>query len=122
MRLPHSLLTARAQRLGGARVKRGACKPWDFRISADAVRAAGLNEERDAGMSDPQIRCRDALALWMRWNETFERSTAEMFASRSDPTALQDIMDQMDNMRHSAVTASQRVLDAPWLNGSSTTP
>lgn len=73
-------------------------------------------------MSDPQIRCRDALALWLRWNETFEQSTAEMFASRADPSALQCIMDQMDSMRHSAVTASRRVLDSPLLDGSSTTP
>jgi hypothetical protein len=76
-------------------------------------RAAGLDDEHDAFMSDPQIRCRDALALWLRWNETFELSTAEMFAFRSDPTALQSIVDQMDRMRHSAVTASHRVLDAP---------
>lgn len=56
-------------------------------------------------------RYREAIRLWLRWNEAYETTTGRMFEKRSDPQALQDEMDLMDQLRRQAITISQELLE-----------
>ena len=62
-------------------------------------------------MSNSDSRLRQALALWMQWNEAYERATSRMFDVGANPAQLEAVMDQMDEVRRRAVELTQRVLD-----------
>ncbi len=55
--------------------------------------------------------CEEALRFWMRWNDAYERVTSCMFDARHDQRKLEDMMDQMDQLRRRAIELSQRLLD-----------
>ena len=62
-------------------------------------------------MSDSEARFRQALSLWMQWNEAYERATSRMFDVGADPAQLEAVMDQMDEVRRRAVELTRRALD-----------
>ncbi len=56
-------------------------------------------------------RYRDAVRMWLQWNEAYETATGRIFEKRSDPQAMQDEMDRMDQLRRQAITFSQELLE-----------
>lgn len=58
------------------------------------------------------VRCREVLAMWLRWNEASQQVTERMFNQRDNPDKLQELLDDLDRLRREAVTASQQLLDS----------
>jgi hypothetical protein len=58
----------------------------------------------------PPARAVEALGLWLRWNEVYERVTATMFDERHDPKQLEQAMDLADDLRAKAVRMTQELL------------
>lgn len=63
------------------------------------------------GISDLQLRWREALVLWLRWNQAYEHATERMFQAGQDPAQIEQLMDQMDELRRQAVAQSHQLLD-----------
>jgi len=59
-----------------------------------------------------EVRCREVLAMWLRWDEASQQITERMFNERSNPDKLQALLDDLDRLRREAVTASQQLLDS----------
>jgi hypothetical protein len=53
---------------------------------------------------------KEALELWLRWNECYEHVSAEAFAAGGDQRCLEDLMDEMDRVRQQALDLSRRLL------------
>jgi hypothetical protein len=51
-----------------------------------------------------------ALQLWLRWNDAYEKTTACMFDRGQDRRAIEDLMDQLDQLRLQAVRLSRTVV------------
>jgi hypothetical protein len=66
---------------------------------------------REGGITDHEVRWREALVLWLRWNEAYEHVTARMFESGPDASQLESLMDQMDELRRQAISLSHDLLD-----------
>ncbi len=49
---------------------------------------------------------REALELWLRWNSMYERVTELAYDGRENQQHLEDLMDQMDQIRRRAVNLS----------------
>lgn len=59
------------------------------------------------------LQCREALSLWSRWNEEYERLTERMYRSQGQPEAIEALLDQLDHLRHMAAEMSRNLLDDP---------
>jgi hypothetical protein len=68
-------------------------------------------DAREQAMTDHELHCRDVLALWLRWNEAYQRSTELMFAGDQSPEQIELLMDQMDQLRQQAVQMSRELLE-----------
>jgi hypothetical protein len=62
-------------------------------------------------MSDLQLRWREALLMWLRWNQAYEHVTERMFQPGCNSAQLQEMMDQMDDLRREAIAQSRELLD-----------
>jgi hypothetical protein len=51
-----------------------------------------------------------ALRLWLEWNHAFEKATSRMFAGGDDHQRIEDMMDQVDRLRHEAVQLSEELI------------
>lgn len=67
----------------------------------------------DHDSMDLQLRWREALVCWLRWNEAYEHVNATMFDKRHSPEQLERLMDQMDELRRRAIGLSHELLDSP---------
>lgn len=65
----------------------------------------------DNELTEAQLRWREALVCWLRWNEAYENVTAIMYDKRQNPEQLEQLMDQMDALRRRAVELSEQLLD-----------
>jgi hypothetical protein len=65
----------------------------------------------ESGISDLEVRFRKALVLWLRWNEAYERATAQLFSTGQSAKQIEAFMDQMDKLRHAAISLSHKLLD-----------
>lgn len=74
-------------------------------------KACSGSELESEGVTDLQLRWREALVLWLRWNQAYEHVTERMFQAGHNPAQLQEMMDQMDDLRREAVAQSQQLLD-----------
>lgn len=70
----------------------------------------GVNADRST-ISDFEMRCREALVLWLRWNEAYERVTEQMYQPGTSQESLQDTMDQVEDLRRQAISLSQEMLE-----------
>jgi hypothetical protein len=59
-----------------------------------------------------EVRCKEVLQLWLRWNDASQQVTQLMFHERDDPEKLREILDDLDRLRLAAVSASQELLDS----------
>jgi hypothetical protein len=53
---------------------------------------------------------RDAVRLWLQWNTAYERVVQGLYQHGHDPCRLEDLMDQMDQVRRRAVRLSRELL------------
>jgi hypothetical protein len=65
-------------------------------------------EQPPRDQTDP--RWREAVTLWLRWNEAYEHVTTRMYQQGSQADDLEALMDQMDALRRRAVQISQELL------------
>lgn len=49
--------------------------------------------------------------MWLRWNEAYERATAQMFYPGQNAQDIEAFMDNMDGLRFSAESLSHELLD-----------
>lgn len=73
--------------------------------------STGRAEAEQPGMSDSELRLREALVLWVRWNEAYERAAGQLFSAGGDPAQVEAFMDQIDELRRRAVELSHELLD-----------
>jgi hypothetical protein len=52
----------------------------------------------------------EALRLWLRWNDAYEKVCEVLFQSRGDPQKLEQLMDRKDQIRQQAVELSRKLL------------
>ena len=72
----------------------------------EAVADGALHREQ----FNQEQRLRQAVALWLQWNEAYEQVTIEAFEARHDQRKLEAIMDDMDSVRRQAIAASKEAL------------
>jgi hypothetical protein len=54
---------------------------------------------------------REAVGLWLKWNLAYEQVTERLFALGQDHRQLENVMDQMDQLRGKAVRLSQQLVE-----------
>lgn len=62
-------------------------------------------------MSDADVRCREALLLWLRWNAEQQRITQSLYQNRQRPARMELLLDGLEDLRREAVATSQEALD-----------
>ena len=66
---------------------------------------------QDGRAREPQPDAwRDAVRLWLQWNTAYERVTEGLYQFGHDPCRLEDLVDQMDQVRRRAVRLSRELL------------
>ncbi|NQT37841.1 MAG: hypothetical protein HQ581_10150 [Planctomycetes bacterium] len=86
----------------------------DFRVAPlDSTQPASLPGTSQPLRQRTTPRAAEALRMWLRWNEAHEQLTAQMFQAGSDPARLDDLAEQVDQLRRQAVAASHEVLHRP---------
>ncbi|HWB11257.1 MAG TPA: hypothetical protein VG826_18655 [Pirellulales bacterium] len=58
------------------------------------------------------VRCKEVLQMWLKWNDASQHVTELMFQERDNPDKLREILDDLDRMRLAAVSASQELLSS----------
>lgn len=53
---------------------------------------------------------REALRLWLRWNQAHDQITRTLFEDGKPTQKLEDVMDQLDSMRKQAVALSEGLI------------
>jgi small-conductance mechanosensitive channel len=66
----------------------------------------------ETAKTDQAEEWRQAVLLWMRWNDAYERVTEAMFQAGSDQQRVQDLADQLDKLRATAIAQSHKLLDS----------
>lgn len=54
---------------------------------------------------------REAVGLWLKWNLAYEQVTERLFALGQDQRRLEEVMDQMDQVRMRAVSLSRQLVE-----------
>jgi hypothetical protein len=67
-------------------------------------------QQDEAGASSWILKWSEALMLWLSWNSTFEKVTAKMYAENCNPTKMEALMDEMDELRRRAVDLSEQLI------------
>lgn len=60
--------------------------------------------------NERDLRAKQALTLWLRWNAAYEQTTARMFQPGANIDSLQQVMDEMDELRRQAIALSRDLL------------
>jgi hypothetical protein len=64
-----------------------------------------------SGIGDAEVKFREALIMWLRWNEAYEHATSHLFVAGESSAKLEDFMDSLDQLRREAISLSQALLD-----------
>ena len=75
-----------------------------------AQQCSALDEAEFESDTGPTKAFRDALTLWLRWNQAHEQITRALFDSGKPDQQLEDLMDQLDRMRKQAVELSEGLI------------
>ena len=73
--------------------------------------ASVSNNGTRLGTGDVELRIREALTLWLRWNEAYEQATSHLFAAGQSAEKIEEFMDSMDQLRREAISLSHSLLD-----------
>jgi len=52
----------------------------------------------------------EALRLWLRWNDAYERLTTEMFQVAHDRSRVEAVAEEVDNLRQRALATTRAAL------------
>lgn len=64
-----------------------------------------------AGSRDDRVeRCREALTLWLSWNEQYTQLSQEMFAAAGDQRQIERLGDELDALRVKAAETTRQLL------------
>jgi len=69
------------------------------------------DESKESVITDRELAFRDALIMWLRWNEAHERVTAQLFGENQSQEQLEMTLDQIDQLRAEAIRLSRDLLD-----------
>lgn len=58
------------------------------------------------------VRARELLENWLRWNEAYQQVTEQMFRQRENREKLHDLLDDLDRLRLEVASASRQLLDS----------
>ena len=61
-------------------------------------------------MSDADRRCREALAVWLRWNTENQKLTESLYRERQRPEKVEELLDGLEALRDEAIAMSEEVL------------
>ena len=75
-----------------------------------AQQCSALDEVEYESAAGPAKAFRDALTLWLQWNQAHEQITRTLFDSGKPDQQLEDLMDQLDRMRKKAVSLSEGLI------------
>ena len=53
---------------------------------------------------------KEALSLWLRWSDQYQQATRELYVSRRDLAAIEELMDQMDQLLFKAIRLTKELL------------
>ena len=73
---------------------------------ADQCKALDESEH----IADAAGAWREALRLWLRWNQAHDQITRALFENGKPSQKLEDVMDQLDSMRKQAVALSEDLI------------
>jgi hypothetical protein len=59
-----------------------------------------------------EVRCKEVLQLWLKWNDASQHLTELMFRERDNPDKLREMLDDLDRQRLAAVSASRELLNS----------
>ena len=71
------------------------------------VPAAEMSQPPGAGTGPPW---RDVLQLWLRWNAAHIGLTSRMFDFEHNSAMMEDLLDQVEQLRHEAVRRSEQLI------------
>ena len=80
-----------------------------FGLVTDPPGPHGTNTPASGKLKDALAE--EALLLWLKWNNAYERVTMVMMQPGFSQEDLEEHMDQMDQLRHRAAELSRGVLD-----------
>ena len=85
-----------------------------FRGKSDQSRLPAAIEPETVISSDAPFkeRAQEALHLWLRWNNAYERVTVAMTKPGGSQRQIEELMDQMDVLRRRAIELSQEIVDS----------
>lgn len=58
-----------------------------------------------------EMDLREALVLWLRWNEAYERVTERLYDGQFGSEQTETVLDEVESLRREAVRLSQELLD-----------
>ena len=74
-----------------------------------AAQPGQVAADEASGQSTP--RWREVLELWLRWSEAYEQMAVRMYQAAHDQAKVEDIADQVDQLRQEALAATREVLE-----------
>ncbi|REJ68157.1 MAG: hypothetical protein DWQ31_08460 [Planctomycetota bacterium] len=83
----------------------------DVPAAARAEMLRGTSPRGDEKTAD-DLAWQEALMLWLSWNRAYERLTAKMCRAGQDQEKLEQLMDEMDQLRVQAIDRSEALLRA----------
>jgi hypothetical protein len=60
----------------------------------------------------PNTLVQQALVLWLRWNDGFEKVTEQMYSAGLEREQAEQVLDELDQVRREAVRLSQVILNS----------
>jgi len=70
-----------------------------------------LVDDLASSPSNNGVAWKQALNLWLRWNEAHQRVADRMFRTGQDQQQIEDLMDQLDRVRREAVAQSEKLIE-----------
>lgn len=67
--------------------------------------------QEHVGFDDDRLaKCREALSLWLAWNDRYLQLAATMYAQGQDQRRIEQLGDELDELRQRALEASKSLL------------
>jgi hypothetical protein len=78
----------------------------------DTLAWSSITETTEPQASARQLDAwREVVALWLNWNAAYENITERLFSLRHDQQALEDALDELDQVRQRAVCLSRQLVE-----------
>jgi len=84
--------------------------PTPDECSAPDAPVATATETPPPSATDSEPAWRDALQLWLRWNTAHTELTSRMFEVQHNSAMMEDLLDQVEQLRLQAVKLSEQLI------------